>query len=456
MTMSKTLTSVFTWIVFAWAAASPARAEEYKADGRSQTPSGASGFVTGFVSTGDGAVFSGAATDAQGTWSTAMAAPFYGGVTVTTDGSGTGRTKVWMGVNLVETSEALEAQLQLEGGAVVVNVVKDSPAQRAGLQRFDVITAVDDRKIEGAAADVAEVLSKYAAGQTVRLSVVRQAAPMTINVTLAERPAQALDWVFDFAPDALVQDNTTIRGRMLRRDDQGHWQLEDFGDLDPKGWVQFFPNQDTFYSSIYINNDKKSVRVQTDVNGTTLIVEEKEDGSISVKRTAPNGDSSETVYEDRNHLKAEDAEAFELLTRSSVQTAPFGAHGFSFGPGGARVFKDEELSKHIQEAQESVREAFKNFQWWKGGRAMSIPDAEDMAEQLKNQDFPNVFQWYHALPNGASGKPVYSFRELDGSAIEVRIRKGDSEIVRQFSSEADMQQRAPDLYERYRNVEAAD
>ncbi len=430
--------------------ASALSAEEYKSDGRSQSATAVTTVTTG----SEGGTFAVAGDPAVMAWSTAFASPGSGGVSVTSSDPNAPQPKVWMGVNLADPSEALESQLQIEGGAVVVNVVKDSPAAQAGVQRFDVITAVDGQPIINSTADVVRVLSNYEPGATVRVDLVRKAAPVSIHVTLAQRPAQPLEWSFDFAPDALVENNTFFHGKMLQRDDDGNWQMQDFGKLDPGGWQQFFPGQNSFSSSLYVDNDKKSVRILSNVNGVTLIVDERDDGTVSVKRVAAGGDTSETVYDNRDHLQAEDAEAFDLLTRTHVQTSPFGAYAYSFDPSLSGTALDEEATKRLEEAQKSMRDALQNFYVLRSGGAAA--GAGDPGVSIYNDAFKNAYLWTYAHPFGQGGKPSYSFKVLDGGAVEVRIRKGDSEIVKQFSSDADMQRRSPDLYQRYRGVEAAD
>ncbi len=55
-------------------------------------------------------------------------------------------------------------------GAVVVDVNKDSPADKAGLKKGDLVTHVDERRVDSGVALIAAIRS-HAVGDTVKLKV---------------------------------------------------------------------------------------------------------------------------------------------------------------------------------------------------------------------------------------------------------------------------------------------
>ena len=59
-------------------------------------------------------------------------------------------TVPYLGVKLYEMPPSLSAQLDIKGGALVAEVVKDSPAQKAGLRKHDIITDVDGKALGSA------------------------------------------------------------------------------------------------------------------------------------------------------------------------------------------------------------------------------------------------------------------------------------------------------------------
>jgi serine protease Do len=96
----------------------------------------------------------------------------------------------WLGVGIQDLEPQLARELGLEAetsGTVVTQVQPQSPADRAGFQTGDVITALNGETIEGASA-----LSREVAGidpdETARFTVVRGGDEQEIEVELAERP----------------------------------------------------------------------------------------------------------------------------------------------------------------------------------------------------------------------------------------------------------------------------
>jgi putative serine protease PepD len=73
------------------------------------------------------------------------------------------------------------------GGAEVASVVLGSPADRAGLRRGDVITAIDGKPI-GSSEQLIEAIDAYPPGRTVTLSVRRGSRTLTLAVKLGARP----------------------------------------------------------------------------------------------------------------------------------------------------------------------------------------------------------------------------------------------------------------------------
>lgn len=78
--------------------------------------------------------------------------------------------------------------LTTQDGAVTISTVEaGSPAEDAGLQVGDVITAVNDTAVTTTSA-VVRALSSARPGDTITLSITRSGESLTIEVTLAERP----------------------------------------------------------------------------------------------------------------------------------------------------------------------------------------------------------------------------------------------------------------------------
>jgi serine protease Do len=95
----------------------------------------------------------------------------------------------WLGVSAQAVTPDLAAALGLTEpvGAIVNSITKGSPAEKAGLQRGDVIVSLDGKKI----LDPAELPRMVAFGhinKTVTLSVIRQGKPLEIKAVVELRP----------------------------------------------------------------------------------------------------------------------------------------------------------------------------------------------------------------------------------------------------------------------------
>jgi serine protease Do len=97
----------------------------------------------------------------------------------------------YMGVDLREVDADLERSLKLtvDHGAVVQDVKSGSPADRAGLRPYDVITSLDDHTIANDDQLIREIAAR-SPGSPARLGVVRDGRAQALTVKLDQRPAR--------------------------------------------------------------------------------------------------------------------------------------------------------------------------------------------------------------------------------------------------------------------------
>lgn len=95
----------------------------------------------------------------------------------------------WLGVRLGPIPEALAAHLKDARGAIVDDVVPGSPAEKAGLKRFDMIVAVGGKTLE-APDEVRAIIQQSKSGDTVKLGVLRGTEKLTFDVVLGSAPAE--------------------------------------------------------------------------------------------------------------------------------------------------------------------------------------------------------------------------------------------------------------------------
>ncbi len=83
----------------------------------------------------------------------------------------------WLGARVVRSG----------GGVTVALVIADSPADKGGLQRGDVITSIDGAAVDDPA-DLRTALAEKAAGDSITLSITRDGSAQDLVITLEERP----------------------------------------------------------------------------------------------------------------------------------------------------------------------------------------------------------------------------------------------------------------------------
>lgn len=98
----------------------------------------------------------------------------------------------WLGIELQSSMKdptKLSDDIQ---GVEVMNVMPDGPAAKAGLQRGDIITAMDNKPVDDANTLI-QMVARKAPNSVVNLQVMRNKAQSSVNVTLGERqPQEAL------------------------------------------------------------------------------------------------------------------------------------------------------------------------------------------------------------------------------------------------------------------------
>jgi serine protease Do len=99
-------------------------------------------------------------------------------------------TRGWIGVQIQNVTADLADDLGLkeQTGALVAAAQKDSPAAAAGVKSGDVITAVDGETVADPH-DLARRIAALGPKKTVKLALIRNGSPMTIDVTLGTMPA---------------------------------------------------------------------------------------------------------------------------------------------------------------------------------------------------------------------------------------------------------------------------
>jgi serine protease Do len=95
----------------------------------------------------------------------------------------------WLGVVIQPVTEDMAKSFRMEDakGALISDVTKDSPAEKAGLKPGDVVLSADGRAIEDSSA-LSRYIASKAPGTSVRLQVLRDGAQQTMALTLGTFP----------------------------------------------------------------------------------------------------------------------------------------------------------------------------------------------------------------------------------------------------------------------------
>lgn len=96
----------------------------------------------------------------------------------------------YLGVAPQDIDEKIAKSMDLEGtaGALVANVYRNAPADKAGIEEGDVILSVDGQKLKNSAQLRSEIAAK-APGTKVELRLVRDGKQKNVTVTLGELPS---------------------------------------------------------------------------------------------------------------------------------------------------------------------------------------------------------------------------------------------------------------------------
>ncbi len=95
----------------------------------------------------------------------------------------------WLGVHIQPIDELAAQSLGLEKqqGALVSDVVEDSPAERAGIQVGDVILSMDGEELK-TPKDLSKQVAQTQAGSRSTLKIMRQGKRQNLNVTISQLP----------------------------------------------------------------------------------------------------------------------------------------------------------------------------------------------------------------------------------------------------------------------------
>ena len=110
-----------------------------------------------------------------------------------------GQQAAYVGITVANITDQIAQRLNLsqKTGVVITSVLRNSPAATAGLQRGDVITAVNGTSVS-TAQDVTAQVAKAKPGDTITFAVTRGTQNLTIQVTAGSKPTPVKRFGFGF------------------------------------------------------------------------------------------------------------------------------------------------------------------------------------------------------------------------------------------------------------------
>jgi len=96
----------------------------------------------------------------------------------------------YLGISIADLNEGLAKQFKVPdtAGALVDEVTPSGPADKAGIKNGDVIRKLNGQTVEGRD-QLTAMITNINPGTTVKLDILRDGQPMTVQATLGERPA---------------------------------------------------------------------------------------------------------------------------------------------------------------------------------------------------------------------------------------------------------------------------
>lgn len=215
-----------------------------------------------------------------------------------------GNPRPWLGVSGMQPLDREAAGflgLKDRGSIVISDVIKEGPAEVAGLQSRDIVVAIDGEPLPKLKPDFVvprdferQILSRNI-GDTIQLSVVRGSTPMVIDVTLATQPTPLKEAAREYFPELglSIREFTLFDGiarRTLSATDSG--VIVDFvkpnsplnsAGLVPGDWIKEvdgqdiadFTEADTVFTGLEEDTEMSDFVVLVDRNGETKVLRVK-------------------------------------------------------------------------------------------------------------------------------------------------------------------------------------
>ena len=145
-------------------------------------------------------------------------------------------TRGWLGVSIQEVTEDIAKSFKLKDakGALVAEVMEDTPAQQGGMERGDIITSFDGKEVE-TPNDLQRIVASTSPDKGVKVKVIRDGKIKTLTVKVGTMPEETTE-----TEKAITTDlGLTVQTLTPDLAEQFNWSRDEKGVLitgvDPSG-----------------------------------------------------------------------------------------------------------------------------------------------------------------------------------------------------------------------------
>jgi serine protease Do len=145
-------------------------------------------------------------------------------------------TRGWLGVSIQEVTEEIAKSFNLKDakGALVAEVMEDTPAKRGGMERGDIITSFDGKDVE-TPNELQRIVASTPPDKSVKVKVIRNGKTETLAIKLGTMPGETTE-----TEKAITTDlGLTVQTLTPELAEQFNWSKDEKGVLitgvDPSG-----------------------------------------------------------------------------------------------------------------------------------------------------------------------------------------------------------------------------
>ncbi|MHC4562400.1 MAG: S1C family serine protease, partial [Planctomycetota bacterium] len=351
----------------------------------------------------------------------------------------------WVGVRLQPVGAALAAQMKLDGsGLVVENIATGSPAEKAGVERYDVIVKIGNEPVSSDAAQFAAHVAKLEAGQRVRLTLLRDGKRRRVNVVLAQRPCEPVAYAYQPEEDVAWTDHYRV-GQQLVRAEPGSVVTINGREIRIPRVLASLPDNFVATTEVEVKGDAAVARIRRKENGKSLTVERRSDGVMVVTRadSRAEGDDQERVaeFDTVEALQAGDTEAYELFQSVGEPRKMLHLTVPSIAP---------EVMAKVRRKVADTREDIAELSDQAGREIGDLLERMDVeAERIGSEWMAELRELVDSVRQSPEGS-AREFEIDENGRITVHLRSDEGDMTLRFKDENDLREKAPALHEAYK------